>query len=210
MPYIEQMIVKASSSLPIIILAAGASRRMRGRDKLLEGIDGVALLRRQSMRAIGATLGPVIVTLPAGSHPRREALVGLNVTQVATPDAALGMSASLRRGLAQVPDDADGVMVLLADLPDLTTPDLMTVLDAVNTNSDTLIWRGTTSDGAPGHPIVFARPLFEELASITGDTGGATVVARHADRTSFIPLPDKRARLDLDTPEDWAAWRASD
>ena len=35
----------------ILLPAAGASRRMRGRDKLLEGVDGVALLRRSALRA---------------------------------------------------------------------------------------------------------------------------------------------------------------
>ncbi|WP_282060947.1 nucleotidyltransferase family protein [Roseobacter litoralis] len=199
---------KASSSVPIILLAAGASSRMRGRDKLLEDIDGVPLLRRQAARAVDATLGPVIVTLPPKPNPRWEVLAGLNVTRIAVPDAALGMSVSLRRGLEQVSENADAVMVLLADLPELTTDDLITVLGRVTSASDALIWRGTTSHGAPGHPIVFSRSLFAELASITGDTGGATVVARHLNQTAFIRLPGIRARLDLDTPEDWAAWRA--
>ena len=203
------MNAKALSTLPIILLAAGASSRMRGRDKLLEDIDGAPLLRRQAMRAIDATLGPVLITLPPEPHPRRDVLAGLNVTQLAVPDAALGMSRSLRRALAQVPENADAVMVLLADLPELTTGDLMAVLNAVTGDGDALIWRGTTSQGAPGHPIVFARSLFKELAMITGDTGGANVVARHLDRTVFIRLPGNRALLDLDTPEDWAAWRAA-
>ena len=203
------MMTKARSTLPIILLAAGASSRMRGRDKLLEDIDGVPLLRRQAARATAATQGPVIVTLPAGDHPRRDVLAGLNVLEVTVPDAALGMSASLRRGLAHVPDDAGAAMVLLADLPELTTSDLIAVLAAVDCAGDAVIWRATTSDGRPGHPIVFARTLFDELASITGDNGGASVVARHRDKTAFLRLSGTRARLDLDTPEDWAAWRAS-
>ncbi|AVL51721.1 4-diphosphocytidyl-2C-methyl-D-erythritol synthase [Roseobacter denitrificans] len=203
------MNMPASSKIPIILLAAGASRRMRGGDKLLEEVDGLPLLRRQTMRAINATKGPVIVTLPPEGHARKEALTGLKVTTVPVPDAAHGMSVSLRRGLAQVPVDAGAVMVLLPDLPDLTTKDLVAVLDAADRTKDALIWRGTTSDGAAGHPIVFARALFAELASISGDTGGASVVARHSDKTSFIRLPGNRARLDLDTPEDWAKWRAS-
>ena len=31
--------------IPILILAAGASRRMRGQDKLLQVVDGMPLLR---------------------------------------------------------------------------------------------------------------------------------------------------------------------
>ena len=47
--------------IPIVILAAGASSRMRGRDKLLELVDGVALLRRQVERALN-TGAKVFVT----------------------------------------------------------------------------------------------------------------------------------------------------
>ncbi|NBR54129.1 MAG: nucleotidyltransferase family protein, partial [Rhodobacteraceae bacterium] len=37
---------------PILILAAGKSSRMRGRDKHLEEIDGVPLLRRLALAAL--------------------------------------------------------------------------------------------------------------------------------------------------------------
>ena len=48
--------------------------------------------------------------------------------------------------------------------------------------------------------------LWQELAKITGDEGGRSVLKRHADRVRLLPLPDRMAVLDLDTPEDWAAW----
>ncbi|MCV6595140.1 MAG: NTP transferase domain-containing protein, partial [Silicimonas sp.] len=62
---------------PLLALpAAGASSRMRGRDKLLEPIGGVPLLRRQALAAL-TTGCPVLVTLPEGNEPRRAALEGL-------------------------------------------------------------------------------------------------------------------------------------
>ena len=196
-------------TLPIVILAAGASSRMRGRDKLLEEVDGAPLLRRQAQMARRATSGTVLVTLPEPPHPRHDALAGCDVVRVAVPDAALGISASLRRGLGAVPAEADAVMILLADLPDLTEADLCRLCAAVRASPDSLIWRGATETGLPGHPIVFARPLFDELHALSGDSGGAEVVARHRDRMHLVPLPGNRARADLDTPEDWASWRAA-
>jgi molybdenum cofactor cytidylyltransferase len=44
---------------------------------------------------------------------------------------------------------------------------------------------------------------------VTGDEGGRSVLAAHRDRVERIALPDDHAVLDLDTPEDWAAFRAS-
>lgn len=181
---------------------------MRGRDKLLEIVEGRALIRRQVEIAKAATTGRIFVTLPKGADRRENALSGCDVHIVPVPHAASGMSASLRSGLQALPSDATAVMVLLADLPDLTSQDLADVLAAVDLNSETLIWRGATSAGAPGHPIVFAQPLFHALGQLTGDSGGAEVVAQHSDHMVLIPLPGQRARRDLDTPEDWASWRA--
>ena len=134
--------------IPILILAAGQSTRMRGRDKLLEPVDGMPLLRQRALAALG-TGQPVFITLPALDHPRHATIADLGVTTIPVPDAATGMAASLRTGVAALPE-CRHFMVLLADLPELTAVDL----------------------------------------------------------TKLIALPNQHATRDLDTPEDWAAWRA--
>lgn len=199
-----------ASLVPIIVLAAGASRRMRGADKLLQPIDGTALLRRQALRARAATRGPVIVALPPEPHDRYACLDGLDVTIVPVPDAHDGMNASLRRSFSNL-QDAPAACLLLADLPDIDTNDLETVLRAVDPSDGTLIWRATTQDGKPGHPIVFHADVFADIAKLTGDSGARDVVARVAaqGRLRTIALPGTRALCDLDTPEDWAHWRAA-
>jgi CTP:molybdopterin cytidylyltransferase MocA len=202
------MTTNVSQDLPILILAAGQSSRMRGRDKLLEEIDGVPLLRRQVDMACAAALGPVFVTVPEAPHPRHDILSTTGITTVVVPDATIGMSASLRRGLAALPDTTTAVMILLADLPDLTTHDLRCVAQAVVVHPSKRIWRGATADGAPGHPIVFARALFPALKGLSGDQGGAAVVRDHSDDVHLVHLPADHARRDLDTPEDWGRWRA--
>lgn len=199
----------ADSDLPVIVLAAGASRRMRGRDKLLEEVDGEPLLRRQARIARAATTGPVIVALPPRPHPRYGALDGLAVTPLEVTAAAEGMNASLRAAFGALPPGAPAAMLVLADLPDLTEDDFRNVLHTVDPKSETLIWRGATQTGAPGHPIVFAAPLFPAFAALTGDGGGREVVALAGGRVRLVPLPGQHARRDLDTPEDWAEWRAA-
>ncbi|MGJ5618985.1 nucleotidyltransferase family protein [Sulfitobacter sp. MF3-043] len=196
-------------SFPIIILAAGQSRRMRGRDKLLEDIDGAPLLRRQAQMARAVTDGDVIVALPPAPHPRYDTLSGLQVSTLAVADADEGMNASLRAAILALPATAKCAMILLADLPDLTADDLITVANSIDLKTQQLIWRGATQDGAAGHPIVFKADLFAELAVLSGDTGGREVVAAHQDQTVFVPLPGTRAHGDLDTPEQWAIWRRS-
>ncbi|WP_171207633.1 MULTISPECIES: NTP transferase domain-containing protein [unclassified Ruegeria] len=193
------------TSIPIILLAAGRSSRMRGEDKLMQQVDGIPLLRRTAQRAL--TVGPVIAALPPQPHPRYAALDGLDVQTVEIPNAAEGMNASLRGALEHVGPDAPAVMILLADLPDLTTTDIQRIRDCVKPHPDKLIWRGADQHGAPGHPVVFHQDLLPELLTLTGDTGARSVLENHKDRLHLEPLPGRHATLDLDTPEDWVAWR---
>lgn len=191
----------------ILILAAGQSRRMRGRDKLLEDVDGQPLLARQASRA-ARVADTVLVALPPRPHPRYAALDGLNVAALSVPDSAEGMGGTLRGAAARLPDPCSGLLVLLADLPEITADDLQTVLDARKAAPDALIWRGATQDGKPGHPILFDRTVFADFAALKGDEGGQSLIRRHKDRVHLVPLPGAHARRDLDTPEDWDTWRA--
>lgn len=198
--------VTGMNDIPIILLAAGSSSRMGNSDKLMQIVDGAPLIRRSA--EIARTVGPVIVALPPHPHPRYAALEGLNVQLVPVPDADEGMNASLRCAVAYVPASARAAMVLLADLPDLTTDDLGAVLNSVAEHPNNLIWRGAAADGKPGHPVIFDRRIFEELTRLSGDGGAQCIVQKHADKLHIQPLPGHHATLDLDTPQDWAAWRA--
>lgn len=196
-----------TTDMPIILLAAGQSGRMRGRDKLMEQVDGRPLVRRQANLARAVTTGPVIVALPPAPHPRYVALKGADVTLLPVADADAGMNHSLRAAFAALPPDAPLAMLLLGDLPELSEADLTTLSHAARPETGTLVWRGATEDGKPGHPIVFAAPLFAEFARLSGDGGGREVIAAAGGRIELVPLPGQHARADLDTPEDWAAWR---
>ncbi|NUB43317.1 nucleotidyltransferase family protein [Fertoebacter nigrum] len=187
----------------ILILAAGASSRMRGGDKLLEEVAGHPLLARQARAALD-TGCPVRVALPPDRPARHAALDGLDVDVVTVADANTGMAASIRAGVAGLPG---AVLLLLADLPEITRDDLERVLAAQPADPD-MILRGTAADGTPGHPVLFPPWAVPALARLTGDTGARDLLKAEAARTRLIALPDAHATTDLDTPEDWAAWRA--
>ncbi len=195
----------------IAILAAGASSRMRGRDKLLEPIAGVPLIRRIAEAAI-ATGQPVYVMLPANDTQRRAALDGLPVLVISVRDAERGMSRSLMRAARTATRRSaaahDGLMILPADMPGFTPAALTLMIDAF-LSAPTLVHRGTDALGKPGHPAIFPKDLWPAVAALEGDEGGRAVLRQHQARVRLTPLPGDMATLDLDTPEDWAAYRAS-
>ncbi|MDT8326988.1 MAG: nucleotidyltransferase family protein [Roseovarius sp.] len=190
----------------LLIPAAGASARMAPRDKLLELVDGVALLRRQVLMAL-RTGCDVLVTLPVDRPARRAALAGitdqrLHVQDV--PEAAEGIAASIRVGADWAKARrAKGLMVVLSDMPDLELSDLNIMLQAFDFKN---IYRATDGDGTVGHPVIFPAGLFPALKRLSGDQGARALL--RSEPVMQVTLPDAHATTDLDTPEDWAAWRA--
>lgn len=57
--------------------------------------------------------------------------------------------------------------------------------------------------GHRGHPVVFARSLFEELNAINEETQGIrAVMRRHDSGVNVVEVDDTSVTLDLNTPED--------
>lgn len=184
----------------ILILAAGASTRMRGDDKLLQSVAGTPLIL-QIARAACAACADVSIVLPSADRTRR-AWLGDTPARLIDIDA-LAMSASISAGVAMC--RADAVMIVLADMPEITTNDLTALILAWQ-GSRASIMRAASADGTPGQPVIFDRSLFPELVALTGDEGARSVIRTHGAES--IRLPGRRALIDLDTPEDWAEWRA--
>lgn len=190
----------------ILILAAGASSRMRGADKLLEPVGGQPLLRHV-VRLARQTGLPITVVLAKGHPARDAALDGLDVRRLRVDDASQGMAASLRAGVAEMPEGA-AILILLADMPEIDAQDLDAMIASYRQAPD-LVHRGATADGTPGHPVLFPAWMRAGLLKLDGDTGAKHLLHDLADLTWQVPLPANHAVTDLDTPEAWAAWRAN-
>lgn len=176
---------------------------MRGADKLLEPVHGVPLIARTVGAALATGL-PVIVALRPDRPARAEAIAGLDVHRVMVTDAAEGMGASLRRAAAAAPEGV-GLVVILADMPEITAEDLTALVTAFETAGGGTVVRAASEDGRPGQPVIFPARLRPALLALQGDTGGRDILK--AETPVLVPLPGRRALVDLDTPEDFAAWR---
>lgn len=194
-------------ALPILILAAGASSRMGGRDKLLEPVADAVPLLAERVRMAVATGQEVLVALPSRRQsPRRwHCLKNTGATGVEIGNICAGLSASLAGMLRALPARAEGALILPADMPDITHDDLIAILNAFE---DGLVVRGSSATGKPGHPVLFPRGWFARLQELSGDTGARDLL-RAAENIRLVPLPGRHALTDLDTGEDWAKWRAS-
>ena len=176
---------------------------MGGLDKLLLPVAGAPLLAHVTRTALATRL-PVTVILPPDCPLRQAALAGLAV-HILTLAAAGGMGASLAAGVAILPKAAP-VIVLLADMPEITAQDIKGFVAAWKLQPDRIL-RTTDEHGTPGHPVGFPAWARPELLELTGDQGARQVLLRHAERLHSLPLQGSRAITDIDTPEDWQKWQ---
>lgn len=187
-----------SLKVAALILAAGSSRRM-GRNKLLLPWRGHPLVRHVARAAVEGGATPVIVALGHEAAPVAAALDGLPVQPVIAADHALGMSASLKAGLAALPPEADGVLVCLGDMPLIDAPLVARLITAFIAEQGQAIIQPVHA-GRRGNPVLWPRRFLPEMMKLTGDQGARPLLARHAALVREVAA-DAAIHLDVDTPE---------
>jgi molybdenum cofactor cytidylyltransferase len=55
----------------------------------------------------------------------------------------------------------------------------------------------------PGHPVLFARAVWAELADSDLEEGARDVVHRHAEEIRDVAIDDRGVTVDVDTPDDY-------
>jgi molybdenum cofactor cytidylyltransferase len=202
----EGALAKAGRPLAAIVLAAGRSTRMGGPNKLLAEISGRALVRIAAEAALASRARPVIVVTGHQRERVAAALAGLDVVLVHNPDYAAGLSTSLRAGIAAVPGEADGAIVLLGDMPQVDAALIDRLLAAFDPEKGALVVVPTI-DGKRGNPVVWSRRFFPELAAIDGDIGARHLIASYPEAVTEVPV-GKAALIDVDTPDALMAAKA--
>jgi molybdenum cofactor cytidylyltransferase len=192
--------------IPAIVLAAGASSRM-GSNKLLAEIDGVPMIGRVVQATKASAAEPVVVVTGREHDKVRDALAGRSVEFVHNPDYQSGLSSSLKRGLGALPQDCDAVVVLLGDMPGVTTTLIDKLIAAFNPTEGRAICVATRH-GKRGNPVLFARRFFPEMMALEGDVGARGLLGAYPELVCDVEADDDAPLIDIDTPEALAAYRA--
>ncbi|MGP4689382.1 nucleotidyltransferase family protein [Agrobacterium pusense] len=186
----------------VILLAAGRSSRMgnTGASKLLAEFNGIPLVRRSAQVALGSTANTVIVVTGHRRFEIEAALDGLRVECVQNPLHDSGMATSLAAGVTRCrARGADAVLVMLADMPGLTS-DVLDQLIAAFCFTDGEVVVRALGDGKPGNPVIIPKSLFEAAAHLEGDVGARRVIEASSLPIVYVEIGEA-ALLDVDTPE---------
>ncbi len=189
-----------------LILAAGRSSRMAPANKLLVEIDGQAMVARAADAALRSQAIGVVAVLGNDATRVRQALAGRDVAIVENPDFADGLSASLRVGLAALPGDIDGVLVMLGDMPRVSSQHLDRLIAAFNPLEGRAICV-PTHRAKRGNPILWDARFIAEMRGLSGDQGARSLLGTHADQVCEVEMGDDGVLVDVDTPAALAALR---
>lgn len=198
----------SESAIGIIVLAAGASRRM-GEPKQLLRFEGETLLKRAVRTALGSGCRPVIVVLGSNADALQEEIEETGALASFNRAWAEGMSSSIRCGLQALdeaaPEKRGAVILMLCDQPFVTSGHLRLMVDAYQSSGAALV--ASVYDEGEGRtlgvPALFSRALFPELMELRGAEGAKRIIARHAAKAAIIEAPG--AAFDVDTPDDYRA-----
>jgi molybdenum cofactor cytidylyltransferase len=188
------------SGLYALVLAAGSGSRFGG-GKLMAPWRGGVLIDGALAAAMAAPVQAVhvVVGADAGVRARAEAR-GLLVVEAA--DHALGLSATLKAGIASLPPGALGVLVLLGDMPLIPHAVLEPLARALEDGAPAA---APVYEGKLGHPVALSAALFPQIRGLEGDRGARALIEGLGARLVRIPSPDHGILLDVDRPDDLPA-----
>jgi molybdenum cofactor cytidylyltransferase len=195
---------EASLRVAAIVLAAGSSRRM-GTNKLLLPLEDEPLVRRIVRRCLAADFDRVVVVLGHEPARVRAALDGLACEVVENAGHERGVGTSIRAGVGSVADAVDAVVIVLADMPYVTTDMLRTVTSWYRATRPPVVVSEYGDVQAP--PTLYDRALFDRLLALADDSGGKVVAQQMADLRVTVAFPES-ARRDLDAHADYERARS--
>jgi molybdenum cofactor cytidylyltransferase len=190
-----------TGKIAAILLAAGPSSRL-GQSKQLVRFDGESLVKR-SVRLL-RKLEPEFITVVTGceSESVEQEIADLSDMVAYNKNWARGMGASISCGVRNIPENVDGILLMVCDQWRLESEDLFRLISSWNSDISQ-IYMACWNEGqafVSGPPVVFPRKLKQELIFAQENRGARQVIDRNMDIVEFVTM--ENASCDLDRPED--------
>jgi len=189
---------KLSPNVSIIILAAGCSRRMGKQNKLLATLNGKRMLEHVVDAAKASDASRVIVVTGHQAEAIQNALANSKVDFVNNSEYATGIASSIKVGISLLDKQVEGALILLGDMPYVSTKKINEVLSAFDPQSKKDIVVPICGE-RKGNPVLWAKRYFEEIEILEGDSGAKSLLMTYSENIFRLPS-DSSTLIDIDTP----------
>jgi molybdenum cofactor cytidylyltransferase len=202
--------VKKVDPVAGLVLAAGASTRMGTLKQILPAGDAL-LLERVLAQSLRSKLDLVVLVLGfmakeiggkirfGRDSPRLEIVENSAFEQ--------GISSSILTGLSHVEKEYDHVMILLGDMPYITSGVINRLLSGYLDSG--LPLGALRVRGKRSHPVIIGRPFFPALHKLTGDQGARDLFISHRDQVCLVEAGEDYDDKDIDTYEEYLEFKRS-
>jgi molybdenum cofactor cytidylyltransferase len=186
-----------------VVLAAGTSSRMEGRNKLLLPIGDKLAIRRTVEQIVSA--GPQEVVVVTGFQRREvgNAIVDLPVTLQPNLRFEEGQMTSVGVGVGALANATDAVMVCLGDMVLLGKQDYLDLVAAYEAATESSIVIPYHFDER-GNPILFAASYAPEVVAGDRKLGCRKLADAYPNEVHRYAARHDRYTTDMDTPDDYA------
>lgn len=192
-------------SLPAVVLAAGASRRM-GRPKALLPLEGMPCVERvlEAFRMAGQ--GPLILVLGADATAVRSAVAPApGLIEVVNERWERGQTGSLKAGLRAVPPGAPGVYVMPVDHPLLGAADVRALAERFASAPEGKSLFVPTWHGRRGHPLLLGAEHVGAVLELEDGEPLRDYLNARSDQVEHVPASGPGVLRGMNTEEDYRA-----
>lgn len=188
-----------------IVLAAGTSTRMGDKNKLLLPYGNETVLSHVIGQVTASDVERVIVI----TGWQREAVLSSLATHLHSQveekfnqDFKLGQVTSIQTGVGHIPEDVEGIMICLGDMPLLNSTDYNHVIHQYQTcveDGKTPILRPIIN-GKKGHPVIWHPSHVDTIKNFSGSHSMKDCINQLSDHFTPVEITKDAHYLDMDTP----------
>ena len=193
--------MEESPNIAILILAAGASTRMGSPKQLLPWGEST-LLEHTINQAEQSEIDNIYIVLGANHEKISTKIKISNSTIIISDRWQLGLGSSLSSGIKYLQgsnNNYDGVLVMLADQPEVDAKYLNSMIKKLTARTGQII--ATAYDSQIGVPAIFDQKYFAALSVLEGDKGAKKIIGENlVDVTTLSP---KTSFIDIDTKKTY-------
>ena len=186
-------------AISAIVLAAGNSTRFGPDNKLSASISSRTILTQSCEVLLQSSIDDIIVVL--GIDVDHASVLPSDLRSVINNNPSEGIASSIIAGVKACPENCDGIMIYLADMPFIHPDTIDKLITAFHrSNGEKIIIPQFFNQR--GHPVIFPINFKSKLMQLTGDTGARKIIEAHKKDCAFVTVNDEGVIRDIDTQEE--------
>ena len=184
------------------ILAAGASKRMGNRNKLLLLVDNKPIIYLVIKTVLKSKLDQTILVTGHQNYEIEKVLPKGEYSIIYNKHWSQGMMSSISSGMSQIHDDTNGNMIILGDMPFITSQTINLLIDEFKKcNGNHIVY--PIYKARQANPVIFPKKYFSEIMLSQGDRGCKKVLKKYPGDAIGIHINSDEVIIDCDTKDDY-------